>query len=267
MLMEHAPGAVHDAASAVIRPLSAGGATAAAQTYLDRGATGIMYFQWRASPGGAEQWHPAMTQLLPELNALGAALADREVVRVQAATALLYDEEAGWAWQSPHLPTREIDYEATARRWHAALGGIVDVLAPGSTLRPYKMVVVPVLYLMAEATHTALRSYVAAGGTLVITFASGLVDECTRSTPGSLDDLIGAQVRRQVPLLPDETVALQWDGVGRRWIDEVLPTGARVLLRTADGRPVVTSHRFGTGEVRYVATDLDDPRPALDGFG
>jgi beta-galactosidase len=266
LLMEHAPGAVHEGASGVVRPLPAGGAAAAAEVYLERGATGIMYFQWRAGPGGAEQWHPAMTQVLPEMNALGAALADRVPVRATATTALVYDEQAMWAWQSPHLPTREIDYEATARRWHAAIGGVVDVLAPGATLRPYEMVVVPVLFLMAAATHAALRSYVAGGGVLVLTFGSGLVDECARSTPGSLDDLIGARVLRHVPLLPSETVALQGVAAGRRWIDELEPAGARVVLRAADGRPVVTSHRFGAGEVRYVATDLDDLRPCLGDF-
>jgi beta-galactosidase len=126
------------------------------------------------------------------------------------------------------------------------------------------MLVVPVLYLMSAATHAALRSYVADGGTLVITFASGLVDECTRSTPGSLDDLIGARVVQHVPLLPAETVALT-GSTGRRWIDELEPAGAKVLLAADDGRPVVTSHRFGAGEVRYVATDLDDLGPVLDG--
>ncbi|HEY0002330.1 MAG TPA: beta-galactosidase, partial [Actinoplanes sp.] len=59
LLMEHAPGAVRDPAG-VVRPLAPGQARAAALTYLDRGATGVMYFQWRASRGGAEQWHPAM---------------------------------------------------------------------------------------------------------------------------------------------------------------------------------------------------------------
>ena len=60
LLMEHAPGAVRDAASGVYRPLEAGQAHAAAMSYLDRGAAGVMYFQWRAGRGGAEQWHPAM---------------------------------------------------------------------------------------------------------------------------------------------------------------------------------------------------------------
>jgi beta-galactosidase len=260
LLMEHAPAAVRDAASGVVRPLAAGQASEAARTYLDRGAAGVMYFQWRASPGGAEQWHPAMTQVQPEMAAIGAEIAARTEVTVTADAALIYDEQTMWAWQSPHLPTREIDYTATARRWHAALGTPVDVLPVTASLSRYALVAAPALYLMGAATHAALRAYASGGGTLVLTVACGLVDECCRSTPGSLDDLIGARVLRHVPLLPDESVPLAGGGVGRRWMDEVEPAGASVLLRTADGRPAITEHHYGAGIVRYVAVDLDDPR-------
>ena len=226
MVMEHAPEV---------------GARATARIYLDRGAAGVMYFQWRASPGGAEQWHPAMTQILPEI----AEVSDQEPMAVQAGSAVLYDEETMWAWQSPHLPAWGIDYEATVRRWHAAIEPPVDVLAVTASLDGYALVVVPALYLMSAATHAKLRDYVAGGGTLVITYACGLVDEVCRTTPGSLDDLIGGRVRgREV--------------AGGRWIDDLEPAGAVVLLRTADGRPAITEHRYGQGTVRYLATDVDE---------
>ncbi|MET0419687.1 MAG: beta-galactosidase trimerization domain-containing protein, partial [Actinoplanes sp.] len=264
MLMEHAPGAVGE--HGVVRPLAAGQARAAALTYLDRGATAVMYFPWRAGRGGAEQWHPAMldTPVFDEICELGAELAGRSPVTVTATTALLYDEPTMWAWQAPHLPTRHIDYESTVRRWHGALDGPVDVLPPSAPLAGYRLVVAPLLYLLSADGHRALRDYAAGGGTLVLTFASGLVDDCCRTTPGALDDLIGARVIRHVPLLPDETVALaDSPAVGRRWLDELAPDTATVLLRAADGRPVLLENRFGAGVVRYLATDLDDPRTAL----
>ena len=230
MVMEHAPEA---------------GAGPTARTYLERGAAGIMYFQWRAGPGGAEQWHPAMTQILPAITALGAQLSDREPVSVRAEHALLYDEQTMWAWQSPHLPAWRIDYEATVRRWHAAIGPPVDVLPVTADLSRYTLVVAPLLYLMSAATHAALREFAANGGTLVLTYASGLVDEVSRTTPGSLDDLIGVRVLRPAV-------------AGTRWIDDLEPAGAVVLLRTADGRPAITEYRYGAGLVRYLATDLED---------
>jgi beta-galactosidase len=264
LLMEHAPGAVREPGG-VVRPLDTGQVRAAALTYLDGGAAGVMYFQWRASRGGAEQWHPAIvphqgpdTPVFAEISALGAELTGRTPVPVTATTALLYDEPTMWAWQAPHLPTRRIDYEATARRWHAALDGPVDVLPPAAPLGDYRLVVAPLLYLLSADGHRALRAYVSGGGTLILTFGSALVDDCCRVTPGALDDLIGARMVRHVPLLADEIVELAGtDAVGRHWIDELTPAGADVLLRTTDGRPVLTEHRFGAGIVRYLATDLD----------
>ncbi|WP_051808131.1 beta-galactosidase [Actinoplanes subtropicus] len=250
LLMEHAP------------PIDPAQARPAALTYLDRGATGIMYFQWRQSRGGAEQWHPAIvphqgpdTPVFAAISALGAEVAGRAPVTVTATAALIYDEQTMWAWQSPHLPAGGLDYEATCRRWHQAIGGIVDVVPPSAPLGRYRLVVAPLLYLLPAAGHRALRDYVRGGGTLVLTFASGLVDGCCRATPGALDDLIGARVVRHVLPQPGET--------GHRWLDDVEPAGATVLMRTPDGRPLLLEHRYGAGVVRYLATDLDDPRPSL----
>ena len=272
LLMEHAPGAVHS--GGVVRALAAGQAREAALTYLDRGAVGVMYFQWRASRGGAEQWHPAIVPhegsaapIFQEISLLGAELAGRSPTAVSAQVALIFDEQTMWAWQAPHVPSRDIDYEKMAYRWHGVLGGAgsaVDVVPVTASLSGYRLVVAPALYLMSQAVHTALRAYVFEGGTLVLTFASGLVDDCARVTPGALDDLIGARIVRHTPLLSDETVALAGtDAVGRRWFDQLEVTDARVTLQTADGAAAVIEHRFGAGLVRYLATDLDE-RQLLD---
>ena len=49
-----------------------------ALTHIARGSQGALYFQWRASRGGAEQWHPALVghtgTLSPETISLGALL-------------------------------------------------------------------------------------------------------------------------------------------------------------------------------------------------
>jgi beta-galactosidase len=231
MLMEHAPGA---------------DARAVAEPYLVRGATGILYFQWRASRGGAEQWHPAMvphegpdTPVFREISALGAELHGREPVTVTARTALIYDEQTSWALQAPHLPARDPDYDATARHWHRELDGPVDVVPPDAPLDRYDLVVAPMLYLMPAAVHRALRDYVRGGGRLVLTAGSGLVDEHCRVTPGALDDLIGA----------------------RRIGSELHDVAATVLHRHPDGRPALTENHYGAGTVRYATTG--DPAQAL----
>ena len=233
MVMEHEPGAVHG------RPLGPGQATAAAMTYVERGATGVLYFQWRQSRGGAEQWHPAIVDspAFEEFVALGRALADVDPPAVHARSALLYDEPTMWAWQSPHLPIA-LDYEAIVRRWHRHMPGPVDVLPVDAPLAGYDLVVAPALHLISAAGHGALRDFAAGGGTLVLTHGSGLVDENCRRTPGALDDLIGARL------------------TGPGWPATLEPDGATVLLRSEDGRPQITEHHYGEGLVRYLATHL-----------
>ncbi|MCO8274134.1 beta-galactosidase [Actinoplanes sp. TRM 88003] len=256
MVMEHAPGAVLE--QGVVRALAEGEAMAAAQAYVERGAVGVMYFQWRASRSGAEQWHPAVvphegpdTPVFHEIAAVGAAIVGRMPESPADTRALLYDEQTMWAWQSPHLPTNQIDYEATCRRWHRALGSPVDVLPVDAPLDGYRMVAAPLLHLMSAATHAALRSYVRAGGTLVLTFASALTDEHCRVTPQALDDLLGVRIVRRRP------------GDGHVWLDEVEPTTAKVQLRDPEDRPLVTEHSYGEGLVRFLATDLPDLDPWL----
>ncbi|GAA0561658.1 hypothetical protein GCM10010172_51080 [Paractinoplanes ferrugineus] len=235
MLMEHAP-------SPAAREI--------AEPYLARGATGILYFQWRASRGGAEQWHPAMvphagpeTPVFREICALGAALRGRAPTVVTARTALLYDEPTMWALQAPHLPAHP-DYDRTVRRWHRALGAPVDVLPPGAPLAGYDLVVAPQLYLLSAAHHRALRDYVRGGGRLVLTHGTALVDDHCRVTPGALDDLLGVRV-----IDP-------WTGALDR--------------PTAEPAPSVLENHYGAGTVRYLPADLDDldatlrtwPRPS-----
>jgi beta-galactosidase len=216
-----------------------------------------MYFQWRAGRSGAEQWHPAMVPLLDELAPLGSSLRSRSPVVVSASTALLYDEECLWAWQSPHLPTR-LDYAGLALCWHGALSlaGPVDVLPVTASLDGYSLVVAPALYLMSAQTHSALRAFVSGGGTLVIGYGSGLVDECLRTTPGALDDLIGARLTGHL-LRPR----------GERWADSLSLDEASPLVSTADGEPALTTNSYGSGVVRYVATDLDLAEHAKTIFG
>jgi hypothetical protein len=69
-----------------------------------------------------------------EIAALGSALRDRDPVTVTVRTALIYDEPTMWALQAPHLPARDPGYDATARRWHHALDGPVDVVPPTASL-------------------------------------------------------------------------------------------------------------------------------------
>ena len=266
LLMEHAPGAVH--ADGVVRSTGPGAIADAARTYLDRGAVGTMYFQWRASRGGAEQWHPAMvphagaeSRVYEEIVALGAELAERLPNKIIADVAVLHDEETMWAWQAPHLLSRHVDYPDLVGQTHRALAATadaVDVLPVGASLAGYRLVCCPAMYVMSSVTLAALHDYAESGGTVLMTFGSGLVDETLRVTPGSVEELTGVRIAEWSPLLPGEEVALADGGTGTIWLDEIEPRDAETVLTTADGRPVLTRNAIGAGAVYYLATRLAD---------
>jgi beta-galactosidase len=248
-----------------------------------RGSRGAMFFQWRAPRGGAELFHSALVphagpdsrvyreavDLGEQLRRVGEAAAGR----IEARTAIVYDEPSAWALQAPALPTHGLDHHDEARRAHRALwrrGFVTDVVGGLADLSAYAMVVLPAHYLMSDDQAAALRSWVAAGGRLVATYLSGVADEHARvrtgGYPGALRDVLGVRVEEFHPVAPGERVALSDGGSGALWSETVHLTGAEVVVRYAggvlDGRPAITRHGFGAGTAWYVSTRLDSEAPA-----
>src|SRR6185369_13301053 len=102
-----------------------------------------------------------------------------------------------------------------AGRAHRALwrrGVVTDVVGALEGLAAYRMLVLPMHYLMTDAQAALLRSWVEAGGRLVVTFLSGVADEHARvrtgGYPGALRGLLGVRVEEFHPLAPDDRVRL-----------------------------------------------------------
>lgn len=131
-----------------------------------------------------------------------------------------------------------------------------------------------VLYLTTAAAAASLRAYVEAGGHLLVSFFSGIVDQHDRihpgAHPGALRDLLGLTVEEFHPLPAGETVGLararpDGPGVGDLrasvWSEAVRLAGAEAVWRYRDGpdagEPAVTRHGAGRGGAWYVSTRLD----------
>ncbi|TQL18759.1 beta-galactosidase [Streptomyces sp. SLBN-134] len=249
--------------------------------HVARGSDGAMFFQWRQSRRGAEKFHSAMlphggteTRVFREVTELGAAidsLAPVRGTRTEADAAVLWDWHSWWAQNLDWRPSEDHDARERADAYYEALYDhhlTVDFAHPEADLSRYPLVVVPALYLMTEAAGSNLREYVENGGTLVVSYFSGIVDEHDAvhegPYPGALRDVLGLTVEEFSPLLRGERVRLDGpDGAGLDadvWTEFVVPRGAETVWTYADGltagRPAVTRHRLGEGTAWYVSTRL-----------
>jgi beta-galactosidase len=277
VLMEQAPGAVNWRTVNV--PKAPGQYRALSLQAVARGGDAVLSFQWRASATGAEKFHSGMlphagtgSRVWREVVALGADLGRLAPVAgrpVPAEVAMLLDWESWWALELDPHPAR-LRLTELLRTFYRPLfetGVNADFAHPESDLSKYRLVLVPALYLVSDAGADNVGRFVADGGTLLMSFFSGIVDPSDRirlgGYPAPWRDLLGLRVEEFAPLPEGALVRLDGapgtgDGVGRVWQDAIDLLGAEPLLSYGDGhlvgRAAATRHPYGQGEAFYLGT-------------
>lgn len=248
--------------------------------HIARGSDGALFFQWRQSKAGAEQWHSAMvphagpdSRVFAEVKATGEAvsrLGDLAGSTVTADVAVLHDSDAWWAMNSDGLPSSELSYHSALRKAHRALwdnGVVTDFAHPEADLSRYRLVVAPALYLLSDAGAENLRRYVAGGGTLLVQYFSGVVDSRAHARLGGypaapLREALGIRVEEYRPLRHQERIVLSDSSHGSIWSESVRTQGAETIAAYTHGAlagsPALTRNRCGAGEAWYLSTRLDD---------
>jgi beta-galactosidase len=246
--------------------------------HVARGADGVLFFQWRASKAGAEKFHSALvphagtdTRIWRETVGLGKdldALAEIKGSQVEAHAAIAWDWEAWWAVELDAHPTIDVDYLALVREWYEALwrlGITVDLVDPESDLARYRAVFVPSLYLVTDAGAANLDGFARAGGSLVVGFFSGIVDEHDHvrlgGYPGAFRDLLGISVEEFYPLPEHGSVALDDGASASTWTERihVVARDAEVLTSYATGPVAGGPAVIRRGSAWYVSTRLARP--------
>lgn len=248
--------------------------------HVARGSDGAMFFQWRASLSGAEQFHSAMlphagteTRVWREITALGDALTRLAPIAGSpvepARVALLADEESAWAYEQGLKPHRALRYAREPRLWHGAFWNrqvLVDVLPAHAPLDGYSLVIVPSLLIVDAAQAARIADFVRDGGTVLVTYLSGIVDENNRvipgGYPGAFRDLLGVHTEEFRPLQRGERVRLDDGTEVSDWTEDTSLDGADAIVRFVDGnsagRPALTEHRVGSGSAWYVAAAVSE---------
>lgn len=257
------------------------------------GSDSVLYFQWRASRGAEEKLHGAVighdgrcdSRSFRETAEVGAALeqlADIAAVPRAKQAAIVHDWENKWALEGSCGPRNAglgywdelaLHYNALARH-----GIMVDFVNQQSDLSGYGLVIVPMLYLLRESFAKALCEYARAGGTVVVTYWTGVVDESDLcrlgDTPYGLTALLGLR-RAEIDGL--------YEGEHRSCLpvdDARIPlprTQAGTLCEVAElmesdpasplsiyaedyytGAPAVAVHAFGKGRAYYLASRFEE---------
>jgi len=251
--------------------------------YLARGSDSALFFQWRASPAGAEMFHAAMvphagpdSRVFREVADLGQVierLGEVAGAAVAAQAGVVWDPDSWWAMESQRFTSADLSYTDEVRAAHAALwraGVVTDFVRQDAGLSAYPLVLAPALYLTSDAGIGALTRYVAGGGHLVMSLASGMVDGRNHAhrggTPGGLRDVLGIWVEEFCPLPRDAAVTLSDGAAGTVWSERVRTATAEVVASYAEGplagEPAITRNAYGDGVAWYVSTRL--PAPARD---
>jgi beta-galactosidase len=277
ILMEHSTSAVNwQPRNIAKRP---GEMRRNALSHLGRGADAILFFQWRASRSGAEKFHSAMlphagtsSRVWAEVRELGhelARLAEVRGSRVHAEAAIIWDWHSFWAQDLEWRPSVDLSHRERVDAYYERLwrdGVTVDFAHPEADLGAYRLVVLPASYLLTERAAQNLRRYVENGGTVVVSYFSGIVDENDSVHPGGfgapLRDVLGLTVEEFLPLPAGVSIHLDLDGLtADTWADDVTLDGAEVVARYIDGPaadgPAITRHTLGAGQAWYISTRLD----------
>lgn len=260
---------------------------------LARGADGTLMFQWRQCTAGREKFHGAVVghdggaehPVFRDVAAYGRSLAALDGLpgaRVPARAALVLDWESRMALRvscGPALPGDSPKdpkgYLATCQRWHAPFarrGVPVDVIPASRDFSGYRLLLLPMLFLMEPTLTGRIRAFVEAGGVALATALCGVVDRHNRCHQGScfgagLPALFGV-----TPLALDGLDGSEGQGIRMEDTGRVFPLHdlaclprvgeAEVMARyTADfyrGEAALTRRRVGEGEAWWLGTLGDE---------
>ena len=272
----------------VLKQKRPGMAMFSALAAIAHGSDSVMYFQWRQSRGASEKFHGAVVshdcrednRVFVETAQVGRALEQLACVAnttKERQAAIVHDWNNMWAIEGSQGPRNiGMGYWDELLRHYEGLtqnGVSVDFVNQDSDLTGYKLVVCPMLYLLREDFADRLRHFTAQGGTLVVTYWSGVVNETDLcylgDTPHNLTDVLGlrrteidgmfdGEIRRVVAAHED---ACAKEATGSILCEVAALEGATPLMVYDEdyfaGSPTLAVNSYGEGRAYYVASRFE----------
>lgn len=287
LLMESSPTYTNwQSVSKLKRP---GVLNAASLQAIAHGSDSVQYFQIRQSRGATEKFHGAVidhyggmdTRVFREVTQVGKellAIAQVAGSTTKARVAIIHDCESRWAMEDAFGPRNKgLHYMDAVKKMYGGLrklGLDVDFLDMEESLEGYDLIFAPMLYMFRAGIEDKIRSYVAHGGTFVMTYWSGIVNDTDLcylgGTPHALTDVFGLRSTELDALYDgdeNEGIPVQkesWQEQGYQcsnFCDLIKTSTAEALLQYGsdfyEGYPALTRNIFGSGKAYYVCADFE----------
>ena len=258
-----------------------------AQSYqaIAHGADTVQFFQLRRSIGGCEKFHGAViehsgrkdTRVFREVSELGEELKGQEKYGIpgsenKACAGIIFDWDTFWALEYSSGPSKDlayVDHIHEFYRYFYEKNISVDLIPWDADFSSYRIVAAPVLYMVKEGMKQALEAYVHGGGTLVLTYMSGIVTESDNvylgGYPGPLRELAGVWVEEIDALPPERSNIVVFEDGSREKCGFLcdlmhLETAKPLAFYEQDfyqKMPAAVRNDFGRGNVYYIGTRLE----------
>jgi beta-galactosidase len=257
---------------------------------LAHGSDSVQYFQWRMGRGSFEKFHGAVldhagspeTRVFKDVAEVGSSLKKLDAIvgtTTPSEVAIIFDVENAWAIDNmaalgkDNRRYRETVIDHYRPFWQAGIA--CDIIDQTYDISKYKLVIAPMLYMLRPGMPEKLEKFVAAGGTLVTTYWSGLVNENDLTYLGGFP---GAGLRKVFGIWNEETDAIYPSESNSVVISAGAPAlkgpykardifaimhaeTARVCAKFGSdfyaGRPALTVNDYGKGRAWYIASRND----------
>ena len=246
--------------------------------FLAHGSDSVMYFQWRKSRGSSEKLHGAVVdhdrstknRVFKDVAEVGQGLeklSDIVGTMPDSKVAILYDWESNWALadaQGYGLQSKK--YPQTCQQhykvfWERDIS--MDVISKEQDFAKYRLLVVPMLYMMSEELMERFKDFVKNGGYLVMTYISGIVDESDLVYMGGwnakLQEVFGLNLLETDTYYPNDRNSIYYQNKSYEMRDyaTIIELGTATSLANYEAdfyasQAAVTVNELGSGKAYFI---------------
>ena len=249
---------------------------------ISQGSASVLYFQIRQSRGSAEKFHGAVIghdgsnrgRVYQECKKLGEVLnkLDYSQEKLNSKVGIYYSWLNKYAIEASQGPRNKgMNYYENVLKIYKTLksfGVNIDIIFDDSKLDNYKLLVIPMGYVLEKEFAQEIREFVKSGKALVTIAPFGYVnsdDLCyLGGFPGYLKDVLGVEIKEIDALLDEEFGEVNYGDKTYQssYFNELIETKEAQILGTYEkffykGTPAITKNNYGQGRTYHIGSILE----------